>query len=290
MKDEWFTAADGRRIHFADFDGDPSRAPLICLPGLTRNHRDFLPLTDRIAGERRIICPEMRGRGKSDFAKDPDAEYQPHVELADVIGVVDSLGLGRVAVLGTSRGGIQAMIWAMIDAPRLAAAGLVDIGPVVEKAGLEAIVKALSSRKAAFTDYESAGAALERAQKARFPDVDAAGWTALARRILAPDESGRLIPDYDPELVRVSAAAFENGIPPFWEAFDALAGIPVLSLRGANSDLFSAETQAEMARRHPGMAVAVAPDRGHCPFLDEPESISAIDELLARADANLVPA
>lgn len=284
MKEIWRDLQDGRRVFCAGFEGDSTRLPLICLPGLSRNHRDFQPLTDRLAGTRPIYCPDMRGRGRSDWARDPDAEYQPQTELDDVIALADALELGRVAVLGVSRGGIQTMLWAARDPARLAGAALVDIGPQIEMDGLAGVIAALRARKTAFADYQQAAQALAWTHGDRFHGLGPQDWLAMARRIFAKAPSGGVAPDYDPELVRVSAEAFENGIPPFWELFDALAQIPTLALRGGESDLLSARTLDAMAARRPQCAAVTVPGRGHPPILDEPESIASIDDWLKKTD------
>lgn len=284
MTERYFTAEDGRRIFYQDFDGPADKPPLLCLPGLSRNHRDFAPVTERLAGTRRILCPDMRGRGRSDYARNPDAEYLPHVELADVMQLCDSLKLDRIAVIGTSRGGIQAMIWASLEPARLAAVALNDIGPKIETDGLAAIMRALGSRRQSFASFADAGAVLKAAYGDQFTGLSDAAWIGFARRIFRADEQGRPVPDYDPELVRVTRAAFDSEMAAFWPLFHALAPAPTLVLRGANSDLLSAQTLAQMAGEHPDCVAVTVPGRGHAPFLDEPEAETAIDALLARAD------
>jgi len=268
-----FATTDGLMLVY---DDQGSGTPLLCLAGLTRNMADFetvLPLADRL----RLIRLDSRGRGASDHDPDP-ANYTIAHEAADVLALLDHLGLPRVAILGTSRGGLIAMALAVQHRHRLTGVLLNDIGPVIEPEGLAAIRDYIGIRPR-HADYDQAATGLQRFHAAGFPGVPLPVWRVFARRIYSQAADG-LDLRYDPAL-RVNVLAAAGPAADLWPLFSALAGLPVAVLRGANSNLLSAATLAEMIRRHPGLIAATVPDRGHVPFLDEPASVALIDAFVA---------
>ncbi|NKX46326.1 alpha/beta fold hydrolase [Roseicyclus persicicus] len=272
---EFVTAADGLRLAY-DVTGEGQ--PLLCLPGLTRNMDDFEPVVDAFAGRAQVIRMDFRGRGASDWG-DP-ATYQIPQEAADVLTLLDHMGLDRVTILGTSRGGLVALVLAAMARPRIAGVVFNDIGPVVSPEGLAYIMEYLG-RPPRFKTLEEAAASFPRHYAPAFRDVPEANWAALARRIYR-QEDGRLVNRYDPALRDAVAPAFapEAQAPDLWPLFDALAGAPLGLIRGAGSNILSADTAAEMRRRRPDMAHAELPDRGHVPFLDEAPAIRVIATVL----------
>lgn len=278
------TSIDGLRLFYEDHDhAPPGLAPVICLPGLTRCHRDFRPLTAWLARERRVICPDMRGRGRSDH--DPDwRNYNIVTETGDVLHLMDALGLTRAAFIGASRGGISTMLIAALRPGAVLAAALSDVGPRIEKGGLLRIVASLSHTPERFADWAAAAEAVRRANSRQFPALDDAAWDAFARRLFA-DEGGAPRRDYDQRLVMATETALEGEVPELWAQFEALRDVPTLAIRGALSDILSAETLARMAVEHPGLAAVTLEGRGHCPLLDEPDAVAAIRALLEKADA-----
>jgi len=231
-----------------------------------------------------VISPDFRGRGKSDRAADP-LTYRPEIELADTLALLDHLGVERVAVIGTSRGGIVAMAMAAAVPGRLAGVALNDIGPRIDKAGLLRIRSYLGADPQ-FRDWQHAVAGL-KATNPGFATLTEAEWLAYAKRVFR-DNGGAPRADYDLALTATfpSAEAIEAGqMPELWGLFDLLAPIPVVVLRGEHSDLLSAATVAEMQRHHTKLAAVTVTGRGHCPFLDEAESIAAIDQWLTEVDA-----
>ena len=272
-----FTTSDGLRLAYSDIG---TGTPVLCLAGLTRNMADFetvLNFADRV----RLIRLDSRGRGQSDHAADWRSYSIPQ-EAVDAVALLDHLGIGKAAILGTSRGGLIAMTLAATQKHRLAGAMLNDIGPVIEETGLTAIMGYLGNRPG-FRDFADAGAQLALQKAGQFPGVSADEWERHARRIWWQAEDG-LDLRYDPHLRDAMLAAAESGepVPDLWPLFAALDGLPVALLRGARSDLLSAETAARMAETLPGLAVTEVPDRGHVPFLDEPESQAAIAAFLDR--------
>jgi pimeloyl-ACP methyl ester carboxylesterase len=266
---------DGLRLAFRDEGDGP---PLLCLAGLTRNMADFDPVADRFAHRARILRLDSRGRGLSDF--DPDhRNYNVPQESRDALALLDHLGIDRAAILGTSRGGLIAMTLAVGHRDRLAGVFLNDIGPYVDPGGLATIFGYLG-RRPGFADYDQAAARLAESMAASFPGVTVAQWRAYAERIWRRAPGG-LDLRYDPALRRaLLEQSAGDTLPDLWPLFEAMQGLPLALLRGANSDILSAETAARMRALHPDMLYAEVPDRGHVPFLDEPESVRLIAAFL----------
>ncbi|MBF9060004.1 alpha/beta fold hydrolase [Rhodobacterales bacterium HKCCSP123] len=275
---EFVTSADGLNLAY---DVTGQGAPLLCLPGLTRNMEDFEPVVEAFAQRAQVIRMDFRGRGGSDWG-DP-MSYQVPVEAADVVTLLDHLGLDRVTILGTSRGGLVAMVLAAMARDRIAGVIFNDIGPEVMPEGLAYIMDYVGLPPKAKT-LEEAAAAFPRHYAPAFRDVPAGTWAAMARRLFRQEE-GRLVNRYDPGLRAAVAPAFapDAVAPDLWPLFDALAGAPLGLIRGAGSNILSVETAAEMRRRRPDMACAELADRGHVPFLDEPEAIAVIETVLEKA-------
>ena len=275
---EFVTAPDGLKLAY---DVTGQGAPLLCLPGLTRNMEDFEPVLDAFAHRAQVIRMDFRGRGASDWG-DP-ATYQVPVEAGDVVALLDHLGLEKVTILGTSRGGLVALVMAAMARDRIAGVIFNDIGPEVMAEGLAYIMDYLGHPPKARTLTEAA-AAFPRHYAPAFRNVPAATWEAMARRLFRQEE-GRLVNRYDPALREAVAPAFAPGAvaPDLWPLFDALHGAPLGLIRGAGSNILSAETAAEMRRRRPDMAYAELGERGHVPFLDEPEALAVIDTVLEKS-------
>jgi pimeloyl-ACP methyl ester carboxylesterase len=270
-----FTTSDGLKL---DWQEEGAGLPVLCLPGLTRNGSDFDEFAAALGGRYRVIRLTLRGRGKSD--RDPDwKNYNVPVEARDVVEFLDFLDLPKATIVGTSRGGMIAMVLAATVRDRIAGVLLNDIGPVLEAEGLSNIMGYLGVAPKAKT-YPEVVFALEARMGGRFPHLSPGKWMSLAERWFDMGPDG-LVLNYDPKL-RDSLEAVDGPMPDMWPLFEMLAGLPIAVVRGENSDLLSAETVAEMARRHPGLIVAEVPERGHVPFLDEPEAIAAFEALMAQ--------
>lgn len=282
--DCYVAAPDGLRLYYRDYGGRRAPGtPVVCIPGLTRNSRDFAPIAAHLARTRRVIAVDLRGRGRSQYDSNP-ANYSVPVELNDVLALMAAAGVPQAVILGTSRGGIIAMAMAAARPDAIRAAILNDIGPELSRPGLERIMGYVG-RTPALADWDAAVAALKAIAGDAFA-LDETQWLAHARAIFR-EENGRPVPDYDAaigdalrEAVRTAGAA----PPDQWPLFEALKDKPTLVLRGANSDLLSAETLARMRAAKPDLATVEVAGRGHAPLLDEPESIDAIDRFLARID------
>jgi pimeloyl-ACP methyl ester carboxylesterase len=273
-----FRTTDGLQLAY---DDQGRGTPLLCLAGLTRNMDDFEPVVDHFAGRARIIRLDSRGRGASDFAPDP-MTYSVMQEAADALALLDHLGLERAAILGTSRGGLIAMTLAFAQKSRLSGVLLIDIGPDIAAAGL-AFIKTYLGAPPPFATLADAVAGLPARMAPRFRNVPAATWADFTRRCWSVAADGTLGLRYDPRLrdaIEAQSAGLEP--PDLWPLFGMLEGLPLGLIRGANSDLLTAETAARMRDLRPDLDYAEIPDRGHVPFLDEPGSIAAIARFLER--------
>jgi pimeloyl-ACP methyl ester carboxylesterase len=271
------TAPDGVRLGY-DITGSGEGPPLLCLPGLTRNRDDFATVVDDFSDRVQVIRMDFRGRGASDHA-DP-ATYQVPQEAADVLTLLDHLGLDRVTILGTSRGGLVAMGLAVAAPDRLAGVIFNDVGPEIMPEGLQFIFEYLG-KPPKYRTMEEATAGLARQYGTDFDDVPQATWAAMARAIFVESGDGLAL-RYDPKLRDAVLRDFGDGrsTVDLWPFYDALAGKPLGLIRGVHSNILSAETAAEMQRRRPDLIYKDVPKRGHVPFLDEPESRAVIATVL----------
>ena len=274
MTQRFFIAEDGARLAFAD---EGAGLALLALPGLTRNGADFDYLAPQLPAGVRLIRPDYRGRGASQ--RTGAKTYTVPQEARDVLALLDHLGLQRAAVIGTSRGGLIGMFLAATAKPRLLGLCLNDVGPALERGGLERIFEYVGRAPAARTHDE-----LARKLPALMPgfaNVPDCRWLDEARHQYVETPRGLAL-RYDPALREAFLAAFAGPEPDLWPLFDACAGLPLALIRGANSDLLSAANAAEMRRRRPDMIFAEVPDRAHIPFLDEPAALAAIHDWLRK--------
>lgn len=270
---QWFGTEDGTRLAFRD---EGQGLPLLALAGLTRDGRDFDYLARHLPDDIRLIRLDSRGRGGSDWA-DP-ATYSVGQEARDALALLDHLGLDRAAIVGSSRGGLIGLVLAATARDRLLGLCLNDVGPVVERAGLMRIGQYIGVEPSVPTLEEVA----DRMPAAMpgFAHVPALRWQEEAVRHYVQHE-GRVGLTYDPALRQSFDAAMAAPLAELWAFFDAAQGLPLAAIRGEASDVLARPTLAEMRRRRPDMICAEIPDRGHIPFLDEAEALSAIGDWLA---------
>ncbi|MFZ7093487.1 alpha/beta fold hydrolase [Primorskyibacter sp. 2E233] len=266
-----FFASDGVALHYSD---EGEGLPLLCLAGLTRDVHDFDYVAPHLEGVR-LIRMDYRGRGQSDWA--PHETYQIPVEGRDALELLDHLGLEKAAVLGTSRGGLIAMVLAATAKDRLLGVALNDIGPEIADTGLE-VIKGYLGRNPPWKSFEEAAEKRAAAMTA-FANLPEGRWLDEAKKLYRQGKDGLVIP-YDPKLREAVLESGANPAPDLWPLFDALAGLPLCAIRGANSDLLSEDCFAEMKKRRPDMIAVEVPDRGHIPFLDEAESLDALERWL----------
>lgn len=273
----YFTTSDGLKLYYTDAGAG---LPILCLAGLTRTTADFDYVTPHLSGQR-LIKLDYRGRGTSDF--DPDwTHYSLPVECRDVTELLDHLEVEQVAILGTSRGGLNAMGLAMGAKHRLLGVALNDVGPVIDPKGIETIKDYIGRNPAAKT-HADAAIAMARAFP-EFANVPEGRWLEEARKHYTQDASGLHI-TYDKHLRDAVLAAGEQMMPDLWPFFDAMAGLPLALVWGLNSNLLTADTVAQMQARRPDMMLGRVPDRGHIPFLDEVEAVATLHQWIAAMEA-----
>ena len=281
FEDRHYNSSDGLRLHYRDYPGGHlEQPPILCLPGLTRNARDFEPVAEAFAGQWRVLALDFRGRGGS--AADPvPARYVPPVYAKDVLKLLDQLGIADAVFVGTSLGGLVTMLIAAMEDERIAGALLNDIGPEIAPEGIERI-RTYVGKPASFGSFAEAGATMMARAGDVYPRWGAAEWERFARRCCREDE-GAVVYDYDMGIALPFAAANEAVQPDLWPWLDALKGKPVTILRGELSDLFAQDVAARMVDvLGEGAELVTVPEVGHAPSFDEPESIAALNRLLER--------
>lgn len=275
--DVFYTSDDGLRLYARDEPGPGAGAPaVLCLPGLTRNGKDFGALAERLRARYRVIRPDQRGRGRSQ--RDPDAShYAPMRYVQDMFTLLDTLGLAQVTVIGTSLGGLMGMLMLALQPQRVQALVLNDVGPVVEPAGIARLATYVG-KAAPVTNWDEAAAQTAATNAVALPHYGPAEWAAMARNVYI-QEGTRPVLDYDPAIAQGVAAG--TAAPDLWPLFDGLQARPMLVIRGEISDILSPQTLAEMQRRRPSLQAVTVPGVGHAPMLDEAVAVSAIERFLA---------
>ncbi len=288
ISDHYVTARDGLRLHVREHgERTAPGLPVVCLPGLARTTHDFEVLAGALAGDprrrRRVLALDYRGRGLSDHDPNPD-NYSIPVELDDLLSVLTARAVPAAVFVGTSRGGLILMTLAAARPAAIAGAVLNDIGPVVEMEGLMRI-KGYVGKLAQPRGFEDGAEILRGLFGGQFPRLGKADWLAAACRTWA-EQNGRLVLTYDPKLAHVLAAVDPaHPLPTLWPQFDALAAVPLMVIRGANSDILSAAAVEAMRTRRREMTTLVVPDQGHAPLLAEADTIGHIVEFVAQCEA-----
>ncbi len=275
-----FTSQDNIGIYYRDY-GDPlsPATPLLCLTGLTRNSADYHDFARRLSGGRRVLTMDYRGRGRSDY--DPNhMNYVPPTYVMDIVHLLAVTNCHRVIVIGTSLGGILAMVMGAVRPTALAGVVLNDIGPEIDPRGIARITGYVGT-SVPITTFDGAAEQLKRMFGQAYPDLGADDWRAYAERTFVNGAHGHLRLDYDLNLSKALLAQAKAPTD-LWPYFRALAHVPLLAIRGALTDILSEETFDRMADAHPGMIRVGVPNRGHVPLLDEPECVAAVDDFLER--------
>lgn len=278
----YWTSPDGLELHYRDYAGPPDsdKVPVICLHGLTRNARDFAPLAAQIAKSRRVIVPEMRGRGMSEYAKDA-ATYTPQIYVEDVKALLLRENIGRAVSIGTSMGGLMTMMLAAQNPSLFAGALINDIGPDINPVGLDRIGNYVG-QGGSFPTWMHAARALKAVHSSAFPDYGIDQWLEMAKRTMIVGQNSRISFDYDLALAEPFKQPGNAAPPDLWSDFDALKTVPMVLVRGELSDLLSEATAQEMMKRAEQMTLVTAARIGHAPMLNEPECLDAISQLLER--------
>ena len=275
--DCYFTVRDGLRLHYRDYLGASEKPPLLCLPGLTRNARDFADFAERYSPRFRVIALDFRGRATSDYDPVP-ARYNPLTYAGDVIELLDHLGIDQAIFVGTSLGGLVTMVVAATAPQRIAAAIINDVGPDVDPAGVNRILTYVG-KDVRFSSWDEAADTIAANYGSKFDRFTHSDWVAMAKRNCR-EENGEIRFDYDMAIAEPFRTAGPVPQVDLWPLFAALGRKPLLVVRGEKSDLLTAETAAKMRAIAPAMKLAVVAGVGHAPELSEPEAVAAIDEFL----------
>jgi pimeloyl-ACP methyl ester carboxylesterase len=275
----YWTSADGLRLHYRDYAGAATRAPLLCIAGLTRNARDFEPLVDLLGGKRRIIAVDLRGRGESAYATDP-MSYAIPVYLQDVDLLLRALSLKSFIAVGTSLGGLVSMFLASTWNKQMKGLILNDVGPDIDAKGLDRIGNYVGQARN-FDTWMHAARSLAEAQGAIYPDFRIEDWLRIAKRICKLSGNGRIIFDYDMKIAEPFKQAPSGAEPDLWPFYEALGTKPVLILRGEKSDILTKSVAAKMTRRLPNAKLVTVPRVGHAPSLEEEAAQQAIAEFVS---------
>jgi len=283
VQDHYVWTADSVRLHYRDHAGDPARPALLCLPGLTRNLRDFERFAAHFSPRFRVVAVSMRGRGESGYAKDP-LSYVPLTYLQDVGRLIEQAQLERFIVIGTSLGGLIGLMLDVTQKSRIAGLVLNDLGPDMEEAGL-ARVRAQVGRGSGWPTWLHAARDLSDKQAAIYPHWKLQDWLEHAKRLCRISAGGRIIWDYDSQISSPFALPHPDAALDLWLALDSFSDRPVLSIRGGLSDILTRETQSRMQERLPGLSAVTIPDVGHAPTLMEPHAMLALEHFLDQFEA-----
>ncbi len=278
-RDFYFDSTDGLRLYCAIYAAhEPGGLPVLCLPGVTRNSRDFATLAARLSTRYEVLAPDLRGRGRSAWDPEP-AHYTPTTYIQDVVTLLQRCGHGRVILIGTSLGALMGMLMGAMRPDLIAGLVLNEAAPEFDPAGLRRIA-AYAGKLPPVSSWKEAAAQAKSIYGGALPGLSDADWLKYARQGYREGANGIPVPDLDPKI----SEAFKDftGKPPdFWAFYEKITSIPMLVFRGALSDLISAATVARMAQQKPDMVLVTVANRGHAPLLDEPECLTAIDEFLA---------
>lgn len=312
FRENTYRSADGLTLYYRDYNPYANGTAVICLPGLTRNSKDFAALAERLSPSRRVVCPDFRGRGRSAYDPNPDA-YAPMTYAQDVLALIQHIGRPRVLLVGTSLGGIVSMlvathIGAMAAAsaaasgaaihhakpnPEVAAAAaaraireriagviLNDVGPIVETAAIDRI-KSYLGKGGALPSWDQATAALRFILADSYPDLPPEEWRAYAERTFIEKPDGSIVADYDPAIAKKFHEAGAPEPEAMWQLFGSLEPVPTLLVWGMLSDLLVRPTVEEMKRRKSDLEVVEVPNRGHVPLLVEAADYPAVERFVS---------
>jgi pimeloyl-ACP methyl ester carboxylesterase len=278
-RERQFTSRDGLRLYFRDYgDARAGGVPVLCLSGLTRNCKDFHDLAIHLSADRRVLCPDYRGRGRSEYDRDR-WRYNARTYLEDIRHLLAVANIHRVVVIGTSLGGILAMAMAAAMPAVLAGAVLNDIGPAVDLDGLGRVIAFYANQRPP-SDWSAAVGHL-REFLPNLPAESDAEWLRIAQNTYREGDDGILRFDWDPALIEPFRRAVAENVD-LWPLFRALRGVPVLVVRGALSDVLTEKTFRRMSDEMPGLHGLTVDTVGHAPSLSEPHVLEAIDVLLAQ--------
>ncbi len=277
-----YRSTDGLSLHYVDYPTGGNGVPVLCLHGLSRNSRDFADLAAHLSTSRRVLCADFRGRGLSEWDPNPD-HYDAPVYVADIFTLMDHVKLDRVIVIGTSLGGIIGAGMMQMRPGLIAGMVLNDIGPVIDPAGLARIGGYIGENDQ-WTDWDDAVNTLKKVNAVVYPDFTHEDWLNFVRNTCRIKEDGKVVQDYDPAIAQAFADDCTSDLD-LWPLFETLGSAPALLVRGALSDLLSAETAREMTKRVSDLNLVIVENRGHVPTLTEPAALSAIEAFVEQVDS-----
>jgi pimeloyl-ACP methyl ester carboxylesterase len=275
--DCYFTVRDGLRCHYRDYPASSDHPPLLCLPGLTRNARDFADFAERYSPRFRVLAMDFRGRALSDYDPVP-ARYNPLTYAGDVIELLDQLQIAEAIFVGTSLGGLVTMVLAATAPQRIAGAVINDVGPDVDPSGIQRILTYVG-KNPRFRGWDEAAQTISQNYGGSFDRYTHEDWVKMAKRNCR-EEDGEVCFDYDMAIAEPFKTAGAKPQADLWPLFAALGQKPLLVVRGERSDLLTAETAKKMQSAAPNMKFAEVAGVGHAPELNEPEAVAAIDAFL----------
>ncbi|MGB3627839.1 MAG: alpha/beta hydrolase [Henriciella sp.] len=286
MTDIQYRSADGLELYARAYGPEDAPLSVLCMHGLTRNHKDFEPMIAALGGRYRFIAVDVRGRGHSAYSTD-SAQYTPAVYAGDMVQLLDHLKLEKAALIGTSMGGLMSMVMAKIAPERISGIVLNDVGPTVEAAGLKRIA-GYAGKGAPMASWEAAAEATANSQRLAFPDYGKDHWLAFAKRTCRVSDTGEICLDYDPAITATLGEVKPSLMTriAMWRLFNSLKAFPLLIIRGETSDVFSQKTADLMMKRHPDAKFVGIAGRGHAPMLDEPAAVTAISDFLKRLETS----
>ncbi len=284
-KDYWFNSSNGLRLYARDYPHTAPEATILCIPGLTRNSADFSQLCDQLATRYRVIAVDLRGRGKSDYDPDP-YNYHPGVYVDDITCLLNSLELESVILIGTSLGGLISMILSAMQAERITAAIINDIGPEANQAGLDRI-KAYVCNPTPVNSWAEAVSKTHAIQGREYPNFSESDWVAFTNNLYREDNEGNPVLNYDSAIAILLEQNQDNAVPPnLWSLFDTIQSTPLLLLRGELSDILTRDCVEKMQQKKPDMQFVEVASCGHAPLLTEPESMQAITQFLTTVSSH----
>jgi pimeloyl-ACP methyl ester carboxylesterase len=276
-----YDSADALRLYCRVYPAQRAGGvPVICLPGLTRNSCDFTALAQHLSAHREVLTPDLRGRGRSAWDPEP-SHYQPATYVSDTWSLMDARGLSRALVVGTSLGALVGLGMAAMQPQRIAGLVLNDAGPEIDPAGLRRIA-AYAGKLPPVTSWSEAAAQAKNIYGLALPGLTDAQWLSYAHCGYRENAQGIPVPDMDPRISDAFKTTSTAPAADMWPIFSYIAGVPMLVIRGASSDILSAETVARMAREKPGLEHITVANRGHTPLLNEPDCLPAIDAFIAK--------
>ncbi|WP_262695388.1 alpha/beta fold hydrolase [Kordiimonas aquimaris] len=278
--DAFFINDDGLRQHYRDYNTAPVGAPVVlCMPGLSRNAKDFGFIADHLSDRCRLICVEQRGRGLSDWDPQPE-RYAPATYVNDMFALLRHLGLDSVIAIGTSLGGLITIMMNAVRPGVIKAAVINDIGPEIDPAGIERIKSYIGKGKPP-QNWAEAIENVKFSNRGVYPHFNDDDW-AMLTHLTHEDRNGLPISQYDPAISQNFETNDDQAAPDLWPIFEAMHTVPLVVLRGELSDILSGETLARMDREHPDIKAVTVGGVGHVPLMREPETQAAIDALISR--------